>query len=85
MKKYLLSLLFMFSLTGCKRPETAKLQVIEDNVEKTIGKKRIKFIGYYRGVHLLEIDGHFYASYYKGGLTHLESCRCKKYEKIQEK
>lgn len=79
MKKYLLSLLFIFSLTGCEKLETIKLQKIENNVEEAIGKKRIKVVGYYRGVYLLEIDEHLYASYYGGGITHLESCKCKKH------
>lgn len=77
MKKYLLSLLFIFSLTSCET-ETIRSSEIENNVEEAIGKKRIKFVGYHRGVYILEIDGHLYVSYYGGGITHLESCKCKK-------
>lgn len=76
MKKYLLSLLFIFFLTGCDT-EMMKLQKIEDDVEEAIGKKRIQSIGYYDGIRLYEIDGHSYAVHYNGGIIHLESCKCK--------
>lgn len=78
MKKYLLSLLFIFFLTSCET-ETMKLHRIEDNVKEAIGKKRIKPIGHYNGIGLYEIDGHLYGVYYRGGITHLESCKCKKH------
>lgn len=76
-KFVIFSLLFIFSLVSCET-ETMRLQKIEDNVEEAIGKKRIKPIGHYDGIGLYEIDGHLYGVYYRGGLTHLESCKCKK-------
>ena len=79
MKKYLLSLLFILSMVSCET-ETTKLQKIQDNVEETIGKKKIKVLYHYCDIWVYEIDGHLYANYGRGGLIHLESCKCKNYE-----
>lgn len=46
MKKYLLSLLFILSMVSCET-ETIKLQKIQDNVEETICKKKIKVLYHY--------------------------------------
>lgn len=79
MKKYLLSLLFILSMVSCET-ETTKLQKIQNNVEETIGKKKIKELYHYCDIWVYEIDGHLYANYGRGGLTNLESCKCKNYE-----
>ena len=60
--------------------ETTKLQKIQDNVEETIGKKKIKVLYHYCDIWVYEIDGHLYANCGRGGLIHLESCKCKNYE-----
>lgn len=80
MKKYLLSLLFIFSLISCGETDTIKLQKIKYNIEETIGKKKIKVLYHYYDVWVFEIDGHLYANYGRGGLIHLESCMCKNHE-----
>lgn len=79
-KKYLLSLLFIPLLASCDIIETMKLHKIENNVNRAIGNKRIKYVGYYDNIMLYEIDGHSYAFYRYGGVIHLESCKCKKNE-----
>ena len=62
--------------------ETTKPQKIQDNVEETIGKKKIKVLYHYCDIWVYEIDGHLYANYGRGGLTHLESCKCKNYRRF---
>ena len=40
--------------------------------------KRIHYIeNDFNGTAIIEVDGHQYLSRYHGGVTHLESCKCK--------
>ena len=84
MKKYLLFILSVFLLFSCDISEI-KEEREGYHQEEVTGKQRIRVVGSYRDIYMYEIDGHLYATCYRGGLTHLESCTCKKHEEIREK
>ena len=75
MKKKIYLLLLAFPLiVGCGK----------SNINYKRNKESHKDVGFSDEVYIVEVDSHKYVifnGYYKGGIVHAESCRCKEKNK----